>query len=53
MLPGSVIELYDCLDRPQEVSGALAAGGVAILGMEQKSADLEAYFLNLIGGGRS
>ena len=53
VLPGSVIELYDCLDRPQEVSGALAAGGVAILGMEQKSADLEAYFLNLIGGGRS
>ena len=52
VLPGSVIELYDCLDRPQEVSGTLASGGVAILGMEQKSADLEAYFLNLIGGGR-
>ena len=52
VLPGNVIELYACLDRPQEVSGALAAGGAAILGMEQKSADLEAYFLNLIGGGR-
>ena len=53
VLPGNVIELYACLDRPQEVSGALAAGGVAILGMEQKSADLEAYFLNLIGGGHN
>ena len=53
VLPGSVIELYDHLDRPQEVSGTLAAGGVAILGMEQKGADLEAYFLKLIGGGRS
>ena len=53
VLPGSVIELYDHLDRPQEVSGTLVAGGVAILAMEQKSADLEAYFLNLIGGGRS
>ena len=53
VLPGNVIELYNCLDRPQEVSGALAAGGVAILGMEQKSADLEAYFLNLIGGGHN
>ena len=52
VLPGNVIELYDCLDRPQAVSGALSAGGVALLGMEQKGADLEAYFLNLIGGGR-
>ena len=53
VLPGNVIELYDCLDRPQAVSGALSAGGVALLGMEQKGADLEAYFLNLIGGGRN
>ena len=52
VLPNNVIELYDCLDRPQAVSGALSAGGVALLGMEQKGADLEAYFLNLIGGGR-
>ena len=52
VLPNNVIELYDCLDRPQAVSGTLSAGGVALLGMEQKGADLEAYFLNLIGGGR-
>lgn len=51
-LPGNVLELYDLLDRPQAVSAALAAGGVAILGMEQKGSDLEAYFLNLIGGGQ-
>ena len=53
VLPNNVIELYDCLDRPQAVSGALSAGGVALLGMEQKGTDLEAYFLNLIGGGRN
>ena len=52
-LPGNLIELYDLLDRPQAVSAALAAGGVAILGMEQKGSDLEAYFLNLIGGGHN
>lgn len=52
VLPGNVIELYDLLDRPQAVSAALAAEGVALLGMEQKGSDLEAYFLNLIGGGR-
>lgn len=52
VLPGNVLELYDLLDQPQAVSAALAAGGVAILGMEQKGSDLEAYFLNLIGGGQ-
>ncbi len=52
VLPGNVIELYECLGRPQAVSAALAAEGVALLSMEQKGSDLEAYFLNLIGGGR-
>ena len=52
-LPGNVIELYALLDAPQAVSAALAAGGVALLGMEQKGSDLEAYFLNLIGGGHN
>ncbi|MGM9607568.1 MAG: ATP-binding cassette domain-containing protein [Oscillospiraceae bacterium] len=53
VLPGNVIELYELLDRPQAVSAALTAGGVALLGMEQKGSDLEAYFLNLIGGGQT
>ena len=51
VLPGNVIQLYEYLDEPQTVSYALGHGGAAILGMEQKGADLEAYFLNLIGGG--
>jgi len=53
VLPGSVIELYDPLDRPQDVSAALASEGVALFSMEQKGSDLEAYFLGLIGGGRN
>ncbi len=52
MLPGNVVQLYDCLDDPKRASYALARNGVALLAMEQKGADLEAYFLNLIGGGR-
>jgi len=52
VLPGNVIQLYDCLDDPKRASYALAQNGVALLAMEQKGADLEAYFLNLIGGGR-
>ena len=50
VLPGNVVQLYDCLDDPKRASYALAHGGVALLAMEQKGADLEAYFLNLIGG---
>ena len=51
VLPGNVVQLYDCLDDPKRASYALAQNGVALLAMEQKGADLEAYFLNLIGGG--
>ena len=52
VLPGNVVQLYDCLDDPRRASYALAQNGVALLAMEQKGADLEAYFLDLIGGGR-
>ena len=52
VLPNNVVQLYDCLDDPKRASYALAQNGVALLAMEQKGADLEAYFLNLIGGGR-
>ena len=52
VLPGNVVQLYDCLDDPKRASYALAQNGVALLAMEQKGADLEAYFLNLIGGER-
>ena len=53
VLPGNVVQLYDCLDDPGKASCALAKNGVALLAMEQKGNDLEAYFLNLIGGGRN
>lgn len=52
VLEDNVIELYDLLDRPQEVSAAMAAEGVALASLERRGSDLEAYFLDLIGGGR-
>lgn len=52
VLPGGIIQLYDYLDDPKQASYALTQNGVALLAMEQKGADLEAYFLSLIGGGR-
>ncbi len=52
VLEDNVIELYDLLDRPQEVSAAMAAEGVALSSLERRGSDLEAYFLDLIGGER-
>lgn len=51
VLPGNILRLYDMLDAPQAVTAALAQNGVALMGVENRSTDLEDYFLRLIGGG--
>ena len=50
--PGNVLRLYAFLDRPQVVTATLVEEGVALIGAESKNADLEDYFLGLIGGVR-
>ena len=50
VLPGGHIRVYDFLDQPQLITGALARAGVAILAAEHRTANLEDYFLKLIGG---
>ena len=50
VLPGNVLRLYDFLERPQVVPATLAETKVALLGLESRSANLEDYFLSLIGG---
>ena len=52
VLPGNIIRLYDCLDRPQEVARVLVEGGAALLSLESRGANLEDYFLSMIGGVR-
>lgn len=52
VLPGNVIRLYDCLDRPEQVTRALVEGGVSLGGVEGRGANLEDYFLSMIGGAR-
>lgn len=52
VLPGGTIRLYEGLDQPQRVTGLLISQGIALYGLEQRGADLEDYFLNLIGGVR-
>lgn len=50
VLPGEVLRLYCHLDEPQRVTQLLVNGGVALSSIERKGANLEDYFLSLIGG---
>lgn len=50
VLPGSTIRLYEGIDSPQKVTGLLVGQGISLYGMEHRGANLEDYFLNLIGG---
>jgi len=50
VLPGGVIRLYEGIDQPQRVTRLLVSQGIALYGMEHRGANLEDYFLNLIGG---
>ena len=52
VLPGGVIRLYQGLETPQKVTNLLISQGVSLYGMEHRGANLEDYFLNLIGGVR-
>ena len=52
VLPGNVIRLYGCLDRPEQVNQALVQAGISLRAAENKGADLEDYFLSMIGGVR-
>lgn len=50
VLPGNILRLYDCMDRPERVTAALVRADVALIAAENKNANLEDYFLGLIGG---
>ena len=52
VLPDNVIRLYCHLDEPARVTQLLVESGVALRSIEQKGANLEDYFLSLIGGAR-
>ena len=52
VLPGNILRLYSFLDQPQTVSRVLVEGGAALLSIESRGANLEDYFLSMIGGVR-
>ncbi len=45
-----VIELYDYLDAPDRVAKELVTAGIGLFNMNKKESNLEAYYMNLIGG---
>lgn len=49
-LPNGVLRLHEYLDAPQKVLLVLTQAGIAVSNLENKSTDLEDYFLKLIGG---
>lgn len=51
VLPGGVLRLYGS-EEPERVAQVLVEAGVALRGVESRGANLEDYFLNLIGGVR-
>ena len=52
VLPGNLIRLYCFLDQPQRVARVLVEGGVALQSIQSRGANLEDYFLSMIGGVR-
>ena len=52
VLPGNLIRLYCFLDQPQRVAQVLVEGGVALQSIQSRGANLEDYFLSMIGGVR-
>ena len=52
VLSGGILRLYSFLDQPQTVAKVLVEGGVALRSLESRGANLEDYFLSMIGGVR-
>lgn len=50
--PGETIRLYSFLDEPGEVNRLLCENNIRVDALGVKGLDLEAYFMELIGGGK-
>lgn len=47
---GNEIRLYELINKPEILAEALISNGVKLYSLNQNSANLEDYFINLIGG---
>ncbi len=47
--PQNVIHIYENMDKAQEISQLAVENGVGLLGLTQKTVDLENYYMNMVG----
>lgn len=47
--PQNVIHVYEKMDKAQEISQLAVGNGVGLLGLTQKTVDLENYYMNMVG----
>lgn len=47
--PQNVIHVYEKMDKAQEISQLAVENGVGLLGLTQKTVDLENYYMNMVG----
>lgn len=52
VLSGKEIRIFDLMDKPEVVSKALVENGVLLYSLNQIGANLENYFIDLIGGNK-
>lgn len=53
VLSGKEIRIFDLMDKPEVVSKALIENGVLLYSLNQIGANLENYFIDLIGGSKN
>lgn len=47
--PQNVIHIYENMDMAQEISQLAVQNGIGLLGLTQKTVDLENYYMNMVG----
>lgn len=50
VLPGDIMQLFDENRNPQEISELVVKNGIGLSSLEEKSINLENYYMSLIGG---
>ena len=50
VLPEDRIQIFEGIDKPEKISNLAVSNGIGLLAMEEKSLNLENYYMSLIGG---
>ena len=49
VLPEDRIKIFEGIDEPEKISGLAASNNIGLLALEEKSVNLENYYMSLIG----